>query len=124
MIKYEMIQKTQIVVEFYEEVSEDDCERLMDRITDRLYELITTGYPNSNPNIEWDNSNKEGDYIIYIEEFGTVKYYPSTSWYDPDEWDDPTTLQEEEYDEAMDQIYKEFSEDVCNYRVSSEWETE
>lgn len=102
MRKCPITQKTEITVIFAPEISNDSCDMLIEKVVDALYTELVKTYPEHTLDFEWKKEKDE--YYIEVTEEGTVDYYPGNDWYEPDDYDDPTTLCEDEIGDAMSDI--------------------
>lgn len=109
-------QKTIVNISFYEGVTDERCEEIAEMICEKLYIKLD----NKNHNLDYSyNKGSHGDYQITFTEEGYAKYYPSSSWYDPDEYDDPSTLGEYEFEEAIDKIHEEETTDIYETEIDT-----
>ena len=127
MNKLHITQTTTLTVNYYKEVTTDDCERNTERIVDLICEMLRNAYSDRDFDFDWKKGMFDGDYDITITEEGTVKYYPSNSWYDPDEYDDPTTLDECDFEEIAKEVRTKYygnDDIVASINVTSDWEVD
>lgn len=128
MIVKDIKQTTVIYLEFVRTISDKSCDELADAICDGIYGKLDT----KNHNIEcYTRKIKESEYELIFTEYGTVKYYPSNNWYEQDDYDEPTTLCEDDFADAVSDIRYEDEhaeyEEECDtidmiYVSRSEWE--
>lgn len=118
-------QTTVINISFLEGVTEERAEVIAETISEQIYVKLD----NKKHHLECEyRKGSDGDYkIIYTEE-GSIDYYPSNDWYEPDDYDEPTTLNEYDFEDAIEKIRKEETTDLYEMEVDSvgvyksEWE--
>lgn len=127
MITKDIKQTTIIKLDLMNTISDASCNELADAICDAIYKKLDT----KNHSIEYyTKKTKECEYQLVFTEYGTIDYYPSNNWYEPDDWDEPTTLCEDDYDDAVSDVKHEDShtpeeDGECIdslYVMSCEWE--
>lgn len=117
-------QNTEVVVNFYEGITENRCEELTENLCEKLYIKLNKGNHDLDYSFEKDDN---GDYRITFTETGTVKYYEG-SYYEPDDYDDPTTLSDDDFEDAVKAIRDEdttnvYEDEIASVHVcDSEWE--
>lgn len=75
---------------------------------------LTGMYPDHKLEMDWHRTNPYS-YAIEIIENGTVDYYPSNNWYEPDDYEDETTLCEDDFSSVLSYLFD-------NDPVIEEWE--
>ena len=121
MIAKDIMQTTEISVTFAQEISNESCDKLIETICEMIYKNLDT----KKHDLEYDYKKvNDGEYTVTFTESGTVRYYPSNDWYEPDDYDDPTTLGEDDFEDALSAIKAEdIYDDIDSLYISEcDWE--
>ena len=62
---------------------------------------------------EYEYDADTNEYVVYIYLEGSVKYYPSHSWYDPDEYEyDEVFVGDDDYDWVRNGYFKDYDLEI------------